>query len=55
VLKLVANGCTNEEIDKHLGLAEDTVKKHVQSIIAKLGASDRTYAIMKAARVGLIK
>lgn len=55
VLALVADGCTNKKIGKHLGLAEDTVKKHVQSIIAKLGASDRTHAIMKAARAGLIK
>jgi DNA-binding NarL/FixJ family response regulator len=55
ILKLVADGTTNKEIGKHLGLAEDTIKKHVQSIIAKLGASDRTHAAMKAARSGLIQ
>jgi len=55
ILKLVAEGYTNKEIGKQLGLAEDTIKKHVQSIIAKLGASGRTHATMKAARRGLIR
>lgn len=55
VLKLVAEGRTNKEIGKALAMAEDTAKKHVQSIIAKLGASDRTHATLKAARAGLIK
>lgn len=55
VLALVAEGRTNKEIGKALAMAEDTAKKHVQSIIAKLGASDRTHATLKAARAGLIK
>ena len=55
VLKLVAEGRTNKEIGRALSIAEDTAKKHVQSIIAKLGASDRTHATLKAARAGLIK
>ena len=55
VLTLVAEGHTNKEIGRKLNIAEDTVKKHVQSIIAKLGASDRTNATMMAARAGLIK
>ena len=54
VLRLVAEGCTNKEIAKKLSIAEDTAKKHVQSIIAKLGAADRTQAAMKAARAGLL-
>jgi len=55
VLKLIAEGSTNKQIGKQLGLAEDTIKKEVQSIIAKLGASDRTHAATKATRAGLIK
>jgi DNA-binding NarL/FixJ family response regulator len=55
VLDLLAEGCTNNEISQKLIIAEDTAKKHVQSIIAKLGASDRTHAVMKAARAGLVK
>ncbi len=54
VLELVADGLTNKEIGKRLNIAEDTVKKHVQSVIAKLGAAGRTDASMKAARAGLI-
>ena len=55
VLRLVAEGRTNKEIGRALSIAEDTAKKHVQSIIGKLGASDRTHATLKAARAGLIK
>lgn len=55
VLKLLAEGHSNREIGKELVIAEDTVKKHVQSIIAKLGASSRIDAAMKATRAGIIK
>ncbi len=55
VLKLVAEGLTNKEVGRALVIAGDTAKKHVQSIIGKLGASDRTHAVMKGARAGLIK
>lgn len=55
VLELVAEGFTNKEIGRTLFTAGDTAKKHVQSIIGKLGASDRTHAVMLAARAGLIR
>lgn len=55
VLELVAEGLTNKEVAKALFIAGDTAKKHVQMIIGKLGASDRTHAVMKAARAGLIR
>jgi DNA-binding NarL/FixJ family response regulator len=55
VLTLLAEGYTNKEIGQKLIIAEDTAKKHVQNIIAKLGASDRTHAVMKAARAGLVR
>ena len=54
VLQLLAEGATNKKIGGTLGLAEVTVKKHVQSILAKLGASDRTGAAISALRLGLI-
>ena len=55
VLRLVAQGTANREIAKELCLAEVTVKKHVQSIIGKLGASDRTHAAILAVRLGLVE
>jgi DNA-binding NarL/FixJ family response regulator len=55
ILRLVAEGWTNRQIADRLCLAEVTVKKHVQSIIAKLHASDRTHAAVTAFRMGLLK
>ena len=55
VLRLVAEGSTNRQIARNLSLAEITVKKHVQSIISKLGVSDRTQAAITAARLGLVQ
>lgn len=54
VLRLMVDGLTNKQIALHLSLAEDTVKKHVQTLIAKLQASDRTQAAVKAVRAGLV-
>jgi len=55
VLKLVATGQTNKDIGKALGIAEDTVKKHMRNIISKLHTSSRIGAAIKAARTGIIK
>lgn len=54
VLRRMAEGQTNKEIGDALGLAEVTVKKYVQAIIARLHASDRTHATITALRQGLI-
>ena len=54
VLRLVAEGLTNKEIGARLAIAEDTVKKHVQNIIWKLRAADRTQAAILAFRLGLL-
>lgn len=55
VFKLVVDGHTNREIGKELGITEDTVKKHMQSILAKLDATSRTSAVAKATRAGIVK
>jgi DNA-binding NarL/FixJ family response regulator len=55
VLALLAEGMTNKEIGGRLGIAEDTVKKHVQSLISKLRAADRTQAAILAYRAGLLE
>lgn len=54
VLRLVSEGKTNRSIAKELSLAEVTVKKHVQSILGKMGVRDRTQAALRGVRLGLI-
>jgi len=55
LLKYLAEGYTNKEIARAMVLAEDTVKKAVQTLIAKLGATDRTHAVVIALRTDLIQ
>ncbi|MCL4464489.1 MAG: response regulator transcription factor [Chloroflexi bacterium] len=54
ILILLSEGRTNKDIGDDLGLAETTIKKHVQTIIAKLRAADRTSAVVAGMRMGLI-
>ena len=55
LLRYMAEGYTNKEIARAMVLAEDTVKKGVQMLIAKLGAADRTHAVVLALRNHLIE
>ena len=55
VLGLIAEGKANKEIATRLSLAESTVKGQVQSILSKLGASDRTHAAMIGLKRGIIQ
>jgi DNA-binding NarL/FixJ family response regulator len=52
VLAGIAEGRSNREIARTLGVAEKTVKAHVSSILAKLGVQDRTQAAVYAVRNG---
>ncbi len=54
VLQHVAKGYGNKEIGILLGTAAGTVKMHLQNILSKLGASDRTHAVTLALRRGII-
>ncbi len=54
VITLVAEGRTNREIGKRLGVAERTARTHVSNILAKLGLASRTQAAMWAVREGLV-
>jgi DNA-binding NarL/FixJ family response regulator len=54
VLGLVAQGQTNREIAESFVISVGTVKNHVEHLIAKLGASDRTQAVVRALEMGLI-
>ena len=54
VLGHMAEGLDNREIGVALGISDQTVKKHVSSILAKLNAYNRTQAAVHAVRRGLV-
>jgi DNA-binding NarL/FixJ family response regulator len=54
VLSFVAKGMANKEIAHQLGTASGTIKMHVQNILAKLNASDRTHAVTIALERGIL-
>jgi len=54
VLELLAEGLPNKAIARRLGISDQTVKFHVSSISGKLGAANRTDAVRRAVRRGLI-
>jgi len=54
VLRLLADGLGNKEIAFRLGISDHTVKFHISSILAKLGAASRTEAVTLGIRRGLI-
>jgi len=45
VLRLVAGGNSNKRVAAFLSISEETAKGHVKSLLAKLGATDRTHAV----------
>jgi len=54
VLELVAEGLPNKAIASRLGISDQTVKFHVAALSGKLGAVNRTDAVRRAVRRGLI-
>ncbi len=54
VLTFVANGLANKEIAERLGTASGTIKMHIQNILGKLNASDRTHAVTLAIQRGIL-
>ena len=54
VLKWVAAGNSNRAVASMMYLSEDTVKSHMKNISSKLGANDRTHAVMIAVKRGII-
>jgi DNA-binding NarL/FixJ family response regulator len=55
VLGFIAQGKANKEIASRLSVSEATIKGQVQSILSKLGASDRTHAVMIGLKRGIIQ
>ena len=54
VLQLLAEGLSNKEIARGLGVSEHTAKFHINAIMGKLGVQSRTEAVVRATRIGLI-
>ena len=54
VLKLVAAGMSNKSIAVELQISSDTAKTHMRSILSKLGANDRTHAVMIGMKRGIL-
>ena len=55
VLQLMQRGSTNRQIADKLFISGGTVKRHVENIIAKLGVSDRTQAVVRALELGVLE
>jgi DNA-binding NarL/FixJ family response regulator len=55
VLREIAAGSSNRQIGAALGITESTVKSHVRSLMAKLGANDRAHAVMIALKRGILE
>ena len=55
VLKLIVSGRSNKEIGSELAISEATVKTHINSILSKLGVSDRTQAATTALQRGIVQ
>lgn len=54
VLQLIAKGESSKEIARRLELSPSTVKAHTAAVMTTLGASNRTDAVTKALRLGII-
>jgi DNA-binding NarL/FixJ family response regulator len=54
ILQGVSKGNSNKIVADHLNISENTVKNHVKSILSKLGANDRTHAVVIALQRGIL-
>ena len=55
VLELMAEGMRNKEIAAALGISADTTGMHLKNLFTKLDVHDRTAAVAKAIRRGIIR
>ena len=54
MLRLIAKGMSNAEIAAELVVGVETVKTHVGNVLTKLGARDRTQAVIAAYESGFV-
>jgi len=54
VLQLIADGCSTSEVAEQMYISQKTVKNHLASIYQKLDARDRTQAVLRAVRMGIV-
>ena len=55
IVELIAQGMSNKEIARSLGIAPETVKSHVKSIFVKLAVDRRAHAVTRAQALGLLR
>lgn len=55
VLRLVSQGNRNKQVAAQLGIADETVRMHMKSVLGKLGANDRTHAVTIALTRGIFR
>ena len=55
ILKMMANGLTNEEMASHAYISEGTVRTHISHILQKLHLENRAQAVLYAVREGLVE
>jgi NarL family two-component system response regulator LiaR len=55
ILKMMANGLTNEEMAAHAYISEGTVRTHISHILQKLHLENRAQAVLYAVREGLVE
>ncbi|MET9844479.1 response regulator transcription factor [Streptomyces ossamyceticus] len=54
ILVLISRGNSNRRVAKALGISEKTVKNHLSAVFTKVGASDRTQAVVMGIRSGIV-
>jgi LuxR family maltose regulon positive regulatory protein len=55
ILDLIAQGHSNKEIARKLGIAPETVKSHLRRIFIKLDVDRRAMAVLRARRLGILR
>ncbi|WP_329463092.1 LuxR C-terminal-related transcriptional regulator [Streptomyces sp. NBC_01431] len=54
ILELISQGNSNRRVARALGISEKTVKNHLSAVFTKVGASDRTQAVVMGIRSGIV-